>query len=109
MEGSREPRGVLGFHSSGMGGLSEGCSTGSREGVRKHKLYEHVWTLIHDTYLIYKSQGPHSYILMMGGGGGGLGSDRGSYVISKEIPTSGFVYLKNPYFSSIPKKIPQKR
>ena len=76
MEGSWEPRGVLGFHSSGMGGLSEGCSTGSR-GVRKHKLYEHVWTLIHDTYLIYMSQGPHSYILMIGGGGvgGGGGGD----------------------------------
>ena len=35
-------------------------------------------------------QGPHSHILMTGGGG----SDRGSYFIPKNIPTSEFVYSK---------------
>ena len=74
----------------------------SRFKLIKHSPACRVWSTGHIPQVrieVTAPQGPHSHILMMGG------SDRGSYFISKKIPTSEFVYpKKSVLFLAYPKK-----
>ena len=68
---------------------------------------QNTWPYYGHSRRAVQTQGPHSHILMTGGGGGVGGPTEVHILYSKKSQLQNLSTQKNPYFFSIPKKIPQ--